>query len=61
MNKTAGNILVFLGSAGIIANAVEYLARMPVTIPVLPISIALLVIGTGLIKNARKTDQTQES
>ena len=54
MHRTLGNILIFLGSGGLITNAVQYLARVPVSVPVLPISIALLVIGAGLIKYSRR-------
>ena len=56
MHKTAGNILVFLGTGGIITNAVEYLARTPVTIPVFPVSVVLLVVGALLIQRSRNTE-----
>jgi hypothetical protein len=61
MHKTLGNILIFLGSAGLIANAVQYLARKPFSGAVLPISIAVLVIGAGLIRFARKSEQSEKS
>jgi hypothetical protein len=61
MHKTLGNILVFFGSAGIIVNAVMFLARRPFSGAIFPVAIALLVIGAGLIKFGRKAGAGQES
>ena len=57
MRKTAGNILIFLGSGGLIVNAVQFLARIHVSSILFPISIALLVVGAVLIKYSRKAEQ----
>lgn len=57
MHKTLGNIILFLGSVGVIVNTVQFLARNPVTMCVFPFSVALLVTGSVLIRYSRRAEQ----